>query len=135
MGDWIIVAMSWSHFPPDAAQRFISIFNDPTTHTLTRGSAVYGFNNSVSDDEGNLIPEYEEPALSICKAALQDESPYVRWLAIGLATRLGGFEEEIVRLTKDESVVGGGYSFTVASRAIEALEDAEHDGSSEPGDL
>lgn len=127
IGDWIIVAMGSGHFPPDAAQHFVAIFDDPSTHPLTRGSAVYGLQNALSSDEdGRLLTKDDALARPVCGRALQDESPYVRSFAVWLAARLGGFDDDIVRLTQDETVVGGGYRFRVCDEAKRALEESRH---------
>ncbi len=120
-GDWVVIAIAGapirkvSDFP-----RFISLYNDETAHPHTRGSAVFGLNSCVYQaelsefDDGlkRLTDSNLEQIRTTCKQALCNESnAYARAGACWLAMTLGGFEEDLKRLSKDQTrieVSGGG---------------------------
>ncbi|RYG37548.1 hypothetical protein EON81_06365 [bacterium] len=110
-GDWVVVALTRPGVDKARdAEKFVALYADPSAHELTRGSALFGLNNSVTLARfirtDPLSPEVWTAVRDTCAKALNDrENAYARAGACWLAHQLGGFEGELESLANDTSKV------------------------------
>jgi hypothetical protein len=113
LGDWVVIALTrWGVKTVSDVPRFIALYNDESAHPFTRGSAVFGLNRCLElaemleqDDGKRRLTDLEMEQIRVtCQAALNDETnPYARAGACWLASRFDCFEEELQRLSKDQT--------------------------------
>jgi hypothetical protein len=119
-GDWLVICLCRPGTQrAEDAEAFMDLYEDPTAHQETRGSAVFGVNNAMtlsSFETPPVLPDATmDRARRICRLAANDaDNPYARAGAVWLGQLLGGFEEELERLRLDQTPAFGEGGLTVA---------------------
>ncbi|MGV3616776.1 MAG: GNAT family N-acetyltransferase [Fimbriimonas sp.] len=112
IGDYALAGLTRpNNLTADSIRRFSEVFYDPSASGALRKGAIGAISLAVfcarhhAEYAWVLKVTSEESIQAVCAAALVDDDPHVRVKGISLAKSLGGFEGELDRLARDETVL------------------------------
>ncbi|MCE9558458.1 MAG: hypothetical protein K8R88_05855 [Armatimonadetes bacterium] len=128
-GDWVLTRMAGLLESLEDARKMVALYHDIEAHPMVRGCAVFGMHYVLEGLEWPDTPGYRERekirelARALCEEAVADPLPYARAGAGWLIEKLGGFESDVERLSKDETPIYAPGSPKVCDHFLGCVED------------